>query len=98
MKNILIIDGADNCAYDVYTISDEDFFIIFPGEGQDVEFNSDLESRLGEEGIIELHKRLWSKPVNKKEIVGLHGTIFYGLDNKKKYYPSKKESEMVVVL
>jgi hypothetical protein len=29
MKNIQIIDGADNCAYDIYQITDEDFKIIF---------------------------------------------------------------------
>ncbi|HIF50672.1 MAG TPA: hypothetical protein EYQ42_03920 [Thiotrichaceae bacterium] len=98
MKNILIIDSADNCAYSVYTISDDDFNIIFPLEDQDIEFNSDLESRLGEEGVIELNKRLWKLPTNKKEMEGLHGTIIYELDNKKKYYPTKKESEMSVAI
>lgn len=94
----MVVDGADNCAYPVYEIADEDFSLIFPGEGQDVEFNSDLEARLGTEGVIQLHQRIWEKPVEKKDIQGLHGTIFYGLDDKKKYYPSKRESEMVVVL
>ena len=42
MKNIQVIDGAENCTYDIYSINDKDFKIIFPGKTQDVEFADDL--------------------------------------------------------
>ncbi|HEV2804208.1 MAG TPA: hypothetical protein VGW57_04665 [Chthoniobacterales bacterium] len=48
MKNVQIIDGAINCAYSVYEMSDESFRVIFPAEGQDVEFIDDLIARMGE--------------------------------------------------
>ena len=47
MKSIQVIDGADNCAYDVFSISDKSFEKIFP-DGQDIEFIKDLIHRLGE--------------------------------------------------
>ena len=41
MKNVQIIDAAQNCAYSIYAIPDDDFVKIFPQEGQDVEFDDD---------------------------------------------------------
>ncbi len=38
MKNIQVIDGAINCAYDVYVATGEDFLLLFPGSGQDIQF------------------------------------------------------------
>ena len=97
MKNIQVIDGADNCTYDLFAINDADFLIIFPN-GQDVEFSADLEARLDATLIDRVLTGLWSRPVQKKSAQGIHGTLFYGLDFKKRYYPTKKESEMVPTL
>jgi len=44
MKNIMIIDGAENCVYDVFAAPDDDFAIIFP-EGTDVAFIEEIERR-----------------------------------------------------
>ncbi len=30
MKNIQVIDGALNCVYDIFPLTDEDFSVIFP--------------------------------------------------------------------
>jgi hypothetical protein len=30
MKNIMVIDGAENCVYDVFAAPDDDFALIFP--------------------------------------------------------------------
>lgn len=97
MKNIQVIDGANNCTYDIFAIDDADFLTIFPG-GQDVEFASDLEMRSDAKAISELLAKLWSRPVDKKSAQGIHGTLFYELDFKKRYYPTKKEAEMVLAL
>lgn len=93
MKNIQIIDGADNCTYDIYAASSEDFAMIFPND-QDVEFIDDFIARVGQQKADQICERLWRHPVNKKNTCGIQGTLFYELEFKKKYYPTKKEAEM----
>ncbi len=94
MKNIQVIDDADNCTYSIFAASEDDFAAIFPG-GTDVEFSEDFFERVGEERGLEISNRLWAQPVDKKGASGIHGTMFYGLLAKKAYYPTKKEAEMV---
>ena len=47
MKNIQVIDGAMNTKYDVFSVTDEEFALIFPND-TDMEFIEDLVSRLGD--------------------------------------------------
>jgi hypothetical protein len=96
VKNIQVINGADNCTYDIYAATDEEFEEIFPN-GTDVEFSEDFFERVGEKRGIEITHPLWKRAVNKKEAEGIHGTLFYKLHHKKRYYPTKKESEMVAL-
>jgi len=98
MKNIQVIDGADNCTYSIFAISDDDFKIIFPEEEQDVEFNTDLEARMNKQDLVELSQRLWKKPIDKKSVNGIDGTVFYNLEEKKKYYSTKKEKEIKTII
>lgn len=98
MKNIQIIDNAENCTYSIFAISDDDFKIIFPEDDQDIEFNTDLEARLQKHELMELAKRLWKKPIDKKIINGIDGTMFYNLEEKKKYYPTKKEKDIKTII
>ncbi|WP_457328722.1 hypothetical protein [Rhizobacter sp. P5_C2] len=37
MKNIQVIDGAENCVYDIFQASDEEFSLIF-SDGRDIAF------------------------------------------------------------
>jgi len=97
MKNIQVIDGALNCTYDIFAATDEEFALIFPF-GADVEFVSDFFDRAGEDTAGAVTRSLWERRQDKKTISGIHGTLFYQLDFKKKYYPTKKEAEMIVVL
>lgn len=96
MKNIQVIDGADNCSYSIFAAADEDFELIFPN-GQDIEFVDDLFARLGNELAGAVTARLWERPVEKREAQGIYGTLFYQLEYKKKFYPTKKEREAVNV-
>lgn len=89
MKNIQVIDGADNCTYDIFAISEEDFDTIFPQPNQNIEFIEDVVVRVGEQKIKDLNSRLWNNRILKEEVNGIHGTLFYQLLFKKKYYPSK---------
>lgn len=94
MPNIQIIDGADNCTYDVFEISADGFREIFPREGQDIEFVDEFVSRVGERHAGNILNDLWKHRANKKNIEGIHGTLFFELEKKKAFYPTKKESEM----
>ena len=97
MKNIQIIDGAENCTYDIFSIEDSLFEVIFPGE-QDIEFAEDFQKRVGEKKATEILSQLWKNRVDKKKVVGIHGTLFFQLQFKKDFYPTKKENEMIVKL
>ena len=94
MKNIQVIDGARNCTYSVYSTSDSDFEVIFP-DGQDIEFYDDLDARVNQDTLLSILTELWEHEVDKKEVQGIHGTLFYELEEKKILYPTKKENEMI---
>lgn len=97
MKNIQVIDDAINCTYEIFSIDEQGFFTIFP-EGTDVEFEVDLFSRIGEIKAREVLKKLWANRADKKTVSGIHGTLFFGdswCEEKRPFYPTKKESEMI---
>ncbi|WP_337267578.1 hypothetical protein [Oryzifoliimicrobium ureilyticus] len=89
MKNIMVIDGADNCAYDVFQATEEEFRSIFPANDQDVAFAEELGDR--EEGfLIEIYQR----PLHKTKVQGLHGMLFVGCSHKKIFYPNRRDSDL----
>ena len=95
MKNIQVIDGALNAAYAIYAATDRDFRLAFPN-GQDIEFVEDLRKRLGARRAARLLAKLWSQPISKKKVRGIHGTLFFGLAGvKREFYPTKRELEMI---
>jgi hypothetical protein len=94
MKNILIIDAAENCAYDIFAATDDEFDLLFPAPGQDIAFPDEILGKPAGSDSIEALNALWRRPVDKKSVNGLHGTIFYGLDFKKKYYPNRRDSDL----
>jgi hypothetical protein len=94
-KNIQVIDGALNCTYDIFSVSESDFRLVFPADGQDIEFAEDLALRIDDEQNP-IWQRLWEERVDKKDVQGIHGTLFYGLEFKREFYPTKRESEMTV--
>jgi hypothetical protein len=98
MKNVQVIDGANNCTYSIFVLTDEEFKIIFPADGQDIEFIEDVVTRIGDKRTAEILDPVWKRLVKKPDVRGIHGTLFYQLTNKKKYYPAKKDSEMIVKL
>ena len=91
MKNVQVIDDAVNTAYAIYAATEEEFISIFPHTGQDVEFVEDFIERLGESAARETLEAMWSRPVDKKSVIGIHGTLFYGLTEKRKFYENKRE-------
>lgn len=93
-KNIQVIDGAENCTYSVFSATPDVFRQLFP-DRTDVEFAEDVFSRLGDERARALLAELWEHPVGKKRVRGIHGTLFYQLSRRKRFFPTKRESEMV---
>ena len=95
MKNIQVIDGADNCAYDVFAADEDEFKAIFPAEDQDIEFVEDVYRRLGNDRAMKVLGSVWSRRMNKKKVSGIHGTLFCDLERKRRFYPTKRENEAV---
>ncbi len=93
MKNIQVIDGADNCVYDIYQVSDEDLNIIFPIPDQNIEFIEDFEKRVGTKLVKDLNERIWMNRIPKSLVNGIHGTLFFQMEHKKKYYLNKIDSD-----
>lgn len=90
MKNIQLIEPADNCAYNIYAMPDEDFELMFPN-AQDIEFVEDFFKRVGSEKAGQIYSALWLRLLKKTEVQGIHGTLFVQLrDQKKRIYPNKK--------
>jgi hypothetical protein len=95
MKNIQVIDGAINCAYDVYAATEEEFLKIFPILGQDIQFIEDI---VHDEDVKKSLAQIWQRRLNKPEIDGIHGTLFYRLTDKKRFYPNRQDSDLTVNL
>lgn len=91
MKNIQVIDDAINTRYAIYAVTDDEFGMIFPGDGQDVEFIEDLVVRMGDSAVYRFMAPVWDRAVAKPDVAGIHGTLFYGLPEKRKFYEDKRE-------
>lgn len=92
MKNILVIDGAKNCVYDIFAASEEEFAMIFPA-GQDVAFIDEVMASGDRAKLDAAFNRIWARRIPKIDAMGIHGTLFYELDHKKVYYPTRKDEE-----
>lgn len=92
MKNIQIIDGAENCVYDIFAATKEQFSLIF-APGTDIAFIDEVHARENPELLDAAFREIWSRPVRKRDANGIHGILFYELANKKKYYPTRKDDE-----
>lgn len=94
MKNIQIIDGALNAVFDIFAATADEFALIFPG-GQDIAFIDEVMARGPEEGLNAAFSNIWKRRVPKAKAMGIHGVLFYGLEHKKQYYPSRKDEEAI---
>lgn len=89
MKNVQIIDGAANATFSVFQATDEEYEVIFP-DGRDMELAEDLFDRVGGDEAGRVLGPLWSRPILKRETVGIHGTLFYNNEHRR-IPPSKRE-------
>ena len=92
MKNIQVIDGAQNCVYDIFAATDEEFSVIFPPD-QNVAFIDEVSARVPPEALQDVLAKLWTRRLRKVDAVGIHGILFYQLEHKKVFYPSRRDEE-----
>lgn len=78
--------------YDVFSATDEDHALIFPG-GTDIAFAEDLQTRPEAALISKALNRLWSHRVPKAQVIGIHGILFYQLPKKRQFYPTLRDEE-----
>ena len=94
MKNVQIIDGADNATFSIFQATEKEFEALFP-KGRDMEFIGDFIRRVGKERAGKILSPIWERPILKRDAQGLHGTLFYDWAHRKKHYPAtKREVDM----
>ena len=94
MKNIQVIDGAENSVYDVFAATNKEFAAIFPA-GHDVAFIDEVLARGRKRVFNGIFRRIWARRIPKREAMGIHGLLFFELDAKKQYYPTRKDEEAI---
>jgi hypothetical protein len=94
MKNIQIIDGAANCVYDIFSATDEEFSLIFPS-GTDVAFIDEVYGRGSVPELDAAFEQIWRRRVPKANANGIHGLLFYENEQKKAYYPTRRDEEAI---
>jgi hypothetical protein len=94
MKNIQVIDGAENCVYDIFQVTQEEFALIFP-PGQDIAFIDEVLAQGNQEKLNAAFSNIWVRRIKKLEAVGIHGLMYYELEKKKAYYPTRRDEEAI---
>jgi hypothetical protein len=90
LPNIQITDGADNATFAIFQVTEEEFSLIFPRNGQDLEIVEAVFRRLGSNRANELFAPVWGRPILKKNAQGIHGTLFYNYYEKRHHLPKSK--------
>jgi hypothetical protein len=94
VKNIQVIDSADNCVYDIFAATEEEFSLIFP-DGEDIAFNEQVWARGDSERLTLAFEAIWKRRIRKRDAMGIHGVLFYGLSAKSVYYPTRRDEEAI---
>jgi hypothetical protein len=94
MRNIQVFDGADNSVYDIFAATEQEFALIFP-EGEDVAFIDEVLARGSTNELNAALERIWTRRIPKRNVDGIHGLLFYELEHKKPYYPTRRDEEAI---
>jgi hypothetical protein len=65
MKNIQIIDGAENSVYDIFQATEDEFAVIFP-DGANVAFSDEIFDRGDEQSLIALFTNIWKRRIKER--------------------------------
>ncbi len=89
MRNIQVIDGANNATFSVFQATEEEFRSIFP-DGQDIELVEDFIERIGDADASVILAAIWERPILKRDAMGIHGTLFYDNERRREHLPPSK--------
>jgi hypothetical protein len=89
VKNIQVIDSADNATFSIFQATEGEFSAIFPN-GQDIELSEDFHEQVGEKRGRIILGSVWERPILKRDANGVHGTIYYNWESKRQYLPASK--------
>lgn len=89
MKNVQIIDGADNATFSIFQATDDEFAAIFPND-QDMELAEDFHARVGDDRAQAVLTPIWERPILKRDAKGIHGTLYYDWESKRGHLPASK--------
>jgi hypothetical protein len=89
LKNIQVIDRAENATFSVFQATEEEFRAIFPLEGQDIELCEDFVRRYGEQSERILGP-IWERPILKRDAQGIHGTLYCEYEDRRHHLPATK--------
>ena len=92
MRNVQTTEGAENCVYDIFQFTEVQFKVIFPN-GTDVAFIGEVEKNASPDLLEKAFEGVWERRIPKSEVRGSHGTLFYELEFKKDYYPTRRDEE-----
>jgi len=90
LRNIQIIDNADNATFGVFQATDDEFSQIFPAIGQDMEIAEDFVRRVGEAHANLIFNAIWERPILKRDINGIHGTLYFNYQSRRRHMPTSK--------
>ena len=89
MKNVQIIDDAPNATFSLFQASDGEFRMIFP-DGSEMEIVEDVIARLGDDEAARVIGPLWDRPILKRDVCGIHGTLFYQSEHRREFLPASR--------
>ncbi len=93
-KNIIIASDSILCGYLTYKIDAEIFKILFPHEGQDIQFWSCLQKIFSPDYLDELEHLIKKGRTCKIDCSGIHGVIFLGKERDIECFPNFKNSDL----
>ena len=94
MKNIQVIDGAVNCVYDIFSATEDEFALVFP-TGTDIAFIDEVYAKGDAQLLDAAFNNIWQRRIQKSLAQGIHGILFYELEKKKVYYPTRRDEEAI---
>ena len=89
-RNIQIIDCADNATFSVFQATDDEFCQIFPPGDHDMEISEDFVQRVGEAHANLVFNAIWQRPILKRDVNGIHGTLYFNYQSRRQHMPSSK--------
>jgi hypothetical protein len=91
-RNVQVIDNSPSCMYDVYALTEDEFNMLFVA-GTDVAFLDDVYAREDPARLHELFSQVLSRRLPKRDVQGIHGTLFFEMPHKRTLYPTLRDEE-----